>query len=672
MTPVPHIENFELVAQLGRGGMAVVWKARQISLDRFVAIKVLSSSHVMDPSDVARFREEARSAGRLKHPGIVQVYDANFTDGNYYFVMELVAGYTVGEWIRRKRRIEEADALTVAENVIHALDYAWSDFNIIHCDIKSENIMVDADGTVKITDLGLARAIVSTKAREQEIEVLGTPAYMSPEQVTGQSDLDCRADIYALGATMYHMVTGHTLFADEKQEDVIMRNQLVATVPNPAHESLGLSHGFVLLLTKMLAKDRKYRQKDWKAVLADIRRVRERHEPVGPMPPARGSTILLPVSEADPVCWQAMQDSAAAQCKAQAEQQGSFGVTRVMPLVAAVLVIGLLVWCFVHGCALQGPARRVAPAQPETVSAADVRCQEALAYARANPADWRGGLPRLEAALQDEPQAALAGEANTLLEELRSRRETDLQGVCGPLGQQAQELERRGREQDALQLLEHYRGAYAAETADWRKEQARLMRMRKASLAPVAGRETPPDVPPPPDRPAPLSEAEAVALVARGVLAGESVAQLVRQTGELSTRLGNAENLEFAALQRFMGQARDMENAVLLTFQPQKGTPITVELMQSSVNGVVYEVRDGKVWLEPVNGVARSFALDEMSLVERMRRLRGVDDGSNGGATLLKAIWACRARARDRARTLLLALPAPAGPALLRTLDAQP
>ena len=165
MNEVPSfmLPNFEVLGLLGRGGMASVWKARQISLDRYVAVKILSSSFSTDPEDIRRFRQEARTAAQLKHPGIVQIYDANFSDGVYYFVMELVDGYTMGELLRRKGRVTEEDALIVAESVALALDYAWSHYQMVHCDIKPDNIMVDADGALKVTDLGLCRSVTLAK-----------------------------------------------------------------------------------------------------------------------------------------------------------------------------------------------------------------------------------------------------------------------------------------------------------------------------------------------------------------------------------------------------------------------------------------------------------------------------------------------------------------------------
>jgi serine/threonine-protein kinase len=291
-----NLPNFEVLGLLGRGGMASVWKARQISLDRNVAVKILSSAFMTDPEDVRRFHEEARAAAQLKHPGIVQVYDANFADGVYYFVMELVDGYTFGELLRRKGRIGEEDALTVAESVAVALDYAWTHYRMVHCDIKPDNIMVDADGTVKVTDLGLCRSVSLVSHDKQDDdsdEILGTPAYMSPEQVYGGAELDCRSDIYELGATLYHLVTGRMLFQGKTDDEMLHCHVEADQAHDPRTFTPGLSRPFVLLLEKMLAKEPGHRLRDWRAVLADLSRVREKHPPLPAGLPPAGSSVKL-------------------------------------------------------------------------------------------------------------------------------------------------------------------------------------------------------------------------------------------------------------------------------------------------------------------------------------------------------------------------------------------
>jgi len=292
--PAFMLPNFEVIGLLGRGGMASVWKARQISLDRPVAVKILSSAFSTDQEDIQRFRQEARTAAQLKHPGIVQIYDANFSDGVYYFVMELVDGYTMGDLLRRKGRISVEDALIVAESVAVALDYAWTHYQMVHCDIKPDNIMVDADGTVKVTDLGLCRSVTLVKGGHTgpADEILGTPAYMSPEQVYGSEKLDCRSDIYELGATLYHLVTGHMLFEGKTDDDMIRCHVDTSQAPDVRDLVPGTDSPFTLLLEKMLAKDAKHRQRDWQLVLADLNRVRDGHPPWPALLPPHGSSMF--------------------------------------------------------------------------------------------------------------------------------------------------------------------------------------------------------------------------------------------------------------------------------------------------------------------------------------------------------------------------------------------
>lgn len=289
MMKPPQIDNFEIIGLLGQGGMSTVWKARQRSLDRDVAIKVLAANFASDPNDIDRFREEARVAAKLAHPGVVRVFDANFQNGSYYFVMELIDGYTIGQWLRRKGCLPIDDALVIAEYVAEALDYGWTKFHMVHCDIKPDNIMVDADGTVKVADLGLARSISAVQMGETDDEIMGTPVYMSPEQINGQVDLDCRADIYSLGAMLYHLISGRMLFAGTP--DQIMDLQVTGQAPALREVQPKATLACELLIEKMLAKNRVHRPYDWKEVIRDIQRVRRKHPPVGVMLPSGASTM---------------------------------------------------------------------------------------------------------------------------------------------------------------------------------------------------------------------------------------------------------------------------------------------------------------------------------------------------------------------------------------------
>lgn len=277
MTP-PKIEGFEILGLLGQGGMATVWKARQQSLDRLVAIKVLAPNFAIDPEEIRRFCDEARAAANLAHKGIVQVFDATFANG-LHFVMELIDGYTMGQWQRRKGTIPIADALIVAENVATALDYAWSQHGIIHCDIKPDNIMVDADGTVKVADLGLSRTHATHDGDCDDI--LGTPHYMPPEQIQGQT-LDCRSDIYAMGASLYHMISGSLLFDGDPND--VMTAHLEQAAPSVRQLVPDVPVVVALLIEKMLSKFPHDRQQNWQQVLADLKKVERGLSPAGVNP----------------------------------------------------------------------------------------------------------------------------------------------------------------------------------------------------------------------------------------------------------------------------------------------------------------------------------------------------------------------------------------------------
>jgi serine/threonine-protein kinase len=287
-----HIPGFEMIEKIGQGGMAVVWKARQISLDRIVAIKVLSAQYKHDAADVQRFQSEAQQAAKLKHAGIVQVYDTGVVNGVYYIVMEYVAGYTVGDWVRRKGALSEKEALQVCEHVAKALEYAWQKAGIIHCDVKPDNVILDADGSVKVADLGLSRTIKAMSATEADGEIMGTPAYISPEQATGVPDLDCRADIYSLGAMLYHLVTGKLLF-EGRPDALVMELQVSDTVPNALDVNPKVSRHLCTLIERMLAKNRDSRYRDWTAVRADMVRINKGLPLIRPAPHG-GSTMRPP------------------------------------------------------------------------------------------------------------------------------------------------------------------------------------------------------------------------------------------------------------------------------------------------------------------------------------------------------------------------------------------
>lgn len=204
----PQFPHLEILVCLGRGGMGVVYKARQRTLDRLVALKLLAPERAGDPRFAAHFEREARALAALNHPHIVDVYDFGESGGYYYLLMEYVDGVNLRQLLQAKRLTPE-EALTIVPPVCDALQCAH-DHGIVHCDIKPENLLVDKAGVVKIADFGIARIVEPRSGVSVEepsgTSLAGTPDYSAPEQATGRADH--RADIYSLGVVLYEMLTG--------------------------------------------------------------------------------------------------------------------------------------------------------------------------------------------------------------------------------------------------------------------------------------------------------------------------------------------------------------------------------------------------------------------------------------------------------------------------------
>jgi hypothetical protein len=225
-----HLGKFELLEQLGAGTFGYVFRARDTELNRIVAVKVSRAGTLASASDTDRVVREARSAARLKHPNIVSVYETAHTeDGACYLVTEFVAGETLQSRIGSRRlRFDEAAAL-VAQIAV-ALQYAHEQ-GIIHRDLKPSNIMLDAEGRPHVLDFGLAKCELGETTLTQEGDVMGTPAYMSPEQARGHSHLvDARSDIYSLGVILYELVTGERPFQGNRR---MLLLQVLEEEPRP-------------------------------------------------------------------------------------------------------------------------------------------------------------------------------------------------------------------------------------------------------------------------------------------------------------------------------------------------------------------------------------------------------------------------------------------------------
>lgn len=295
-----QIPGFELLDKIGEGGRGAVYRARQLSLDRLVAIKILRPTLATDAEYTARFLQEARAAAKLSHPNIVQAIEVGEHEGVYFFVMELVEGGNLLERLQRNGVMTEGEALEVASQTSQALDFAWTQAGMIHRDIKPANILLTPDGRAKLADLGLAMRHGASPDAPGYIE--GTPQYCPPEQCRGEASLDTRADLYALGATLYHLVCGGPPF-DGDDPAKVMAMQITHPVEPPRFLNPGLSMEFEAMTLKLLAKDPADRFQSPAELIAEIQRMRapqpepppapSSQPPAEPVPPPPAPVVTL-------------------------------------------------------------------------------------------------------------------------------------------------------------------------------------------------------------------------------------------------------------------------------------------------------------------------------------------------------------------------------------------
>ena len=204
--------DYELLEEIGRGGQGVVYRARQKSLNRIVALKVIGLGPWATEAHLKRFRREAEAAASLDHPGMVPIHEVGERDGCCYFSMNLIEGGQLDEVVRR-RPMSIRQAAKLVAKVAHTVHYAH-EHGILHRDIKPGNVLLDTEGEPHLTDFGLARLVETESTVTRTTEVLGTPSYMAPEQASGNNvALTSATDIYSLGAVLYHLLTGCPPFA---------------------------------------------------------------------------------------------------------------------------------------------------------------------------------------------------------------------------------------------------------------------------------------------------------------------------------------------------------------------------------------------------------------------------------------------------------------------------
>ncbi len=261
--------GYELCMFLGKGGMGEVWLSNQISMQRKVALKILSPALSKDPELIARFINEMKLVAKLDHPGIVSAYEAGYSNNLYFLATSYVAGATLESMLSTGKVFKEKEALSIVRSVAEAMIYAWDKHRILHRDIKPANIMIENGGAVKLMDMGISKSLKEDSSITMTGIIIGTPCYMSPEQAKSEKDLDHRADIYSLGATFYHMLTGHIPY-DATNTMGILARVISSEVTSARRINPEISAKCESLISKMMEKDRIKRQTSWQEVIDDI------------------------------------------------------------------------------------------------------------------------------------------------------------------------------------------------------------------------------------------------------------------------------------------------------------------------------------------------------------------------------------------------------------------
>jgi eukaryotic-like serine/threonine-protein kinase len=269
-SPIP---GYTIQGKIGQGGMGIVYKATQTSVNRLVAIKILSGNATKDKTYVARFLQEAQSAANLNHKNLIAAIDVGVSNGIYYFVMEFVTGKSCRElMVANKSPLAENTALQVGMQMAEVLDHIHQ-HKMVHRDIKPENILLTNEGTVKLCDLGLAKSTTSIEqSLTQEGLAVGTPYFMSPEQIRGDKDVDIRADLYSLGATLFYLLSGKHPYEGKSAAET-MSMHLKEPVPDPRKANPQLREDFAWVIQKLMAKDRNHRYQTPAELLEDLKKI---------------------------------------------------------------------------------------------------------------------------------------------------------------------------------------------------------------------------------------------------------------------------------------------------------------------------------------------------------------------------------------------------------------
>ncbi len=484
--PGTTVGGFRIQRLLGRGGMGEVWLASQLSLERDVALKILPAQLGMNPDAAKRFLQEVRMLARLGHPNIVPAWEAGEDSGILFFAMAYVLGESLEARLQRQGAMPEPEALRLAAKVGGALAYAWNQHRLLHRDIKPSNILLDANGEPQVVDLGLAKSLTDSVNLTVSGGVMGTPNYMSPEQARGNGEIDYRTDIYSLGMTLYHMVTGQVPFESPSPMET-MRKQMMDPLPDPREFNASVSEPCVNLLETMLAKSPLARHETWEIVLEDLGCVAVGQSPSRMLGGAGGSILMVRGKRARTA---PVARGRAAGLEGRPGKKNWF--VPLMAGVAGVVVVLLGVgWWLMESKGPKGSkpdAPPTAPSVAKALPAATNNTHEvfskgqkeyfsALEYVRSHPRDFHGAISSFEKSQREAPGTVWADKAEKELVRLKSEKAkavenlvTAMENLVVSFKLEAGRASASGKFEEVLRKLENNAMPLAEETASARAE----------------------------------------------------------------------------------------------------------------------------------------------------------------------------------------------------------
>jgi len=664
--PGVTVGGFRIKSLLGKGGMGLVFLSRQESVDRDVALKVLHPQLTVDNESVERFLQEGRLAARLDHANVVTTYEAGKDEGVYYMAMAFVDGETLDKKVSRDGPMPEKEALAITAAMASALAYAWDEHQMLHRDVKPSNILIDRHGAPKLADLGLSKRLGETGDVTMAGYLIGTPNYMSPEQIDGGEQIDCRSDIYSLGATLYNLLTGCVPFAGNSAVES-MTNKVSAQLDDPRKINPAISDACVALLSAMLAKSPSHRYADWHAVAKDIERVLAGQAPLVSAVPPDGSS--LSVSSAPHTLHREpssrivirQHDPALASKKKMAVVESATPgkgrgrpVLRTVVALCVVLVVAAGVGFSVSVVKKGREKQRGVVARMKSL---EVELATVMAYAEQNKDDPGEAARRLKAFQQEAVGTRFEAQASAKLEALASARQqeqqeqqeqADRQAIAETLSTltaQAVRLLNQGQRDQAVALLSGYDGVWADATDAGRRAAAADLAKRAQAIeseARLAAQQ----------KEAQLKDLDrdiVAALLKTDVVTAQQAYAAAQADGVLVDAAAS-----WQAVGTMLRELIHLPGIVMASFKADIGKECSVVLKDGPRNLKILAIEGGQVSGEKlvqvqgrkVGAGTVTFGFDDLSPQEKFRRLGSEETPA---LDLMRGLLACEASALDTA-----------------------